>query len=138
MRRIFTVSLALAASIMAVGTAVSLGFAEKLIGLFTENPSTVDIGAHALRLISIGFLISSVSVVISGALEALGEGPASLCISLLRYIVVVIPLAFMLSRFIGSDGVWHAIWLTEFITAGAAAILYRYMTARRARRRGTK
>lgn len=38
------------------------------------------------------------SVTYSGTLEALGEGIPSLVISLMRYIVVIIPAAFMLSR----------------------------------------
>lgn len=38
------------------------------------------------------------SVIYSGTLEALGEGIPSLVISLMRYIVVIIPAAFMLSR----------------------------------------
>ena len=38
------------------------------------------------------------SVTYSGTLEALGEGIPSLVISLMRYIVVIIPAAFILSR----------------------------------------
>lgn len=124
-KRIFYVSLAIAASIMAAGTAVCLIFPDTLISLFTANPSTISTGSHALRLISIGFMVSSVSVVASGALEGLGRGIPSLVISVLRYVAVIIPLAFVLSRITGADGVWHAIWATEFITAAASAVLFR-------------
>ncbi len=129
-RGIFSVSLVISASIMAAGTAICLTFPNTLIGLFTENPSTIDIGASALRIISIGFIISSVSVVISGALEGLGRGIQSLVISLLRYIAVTIPLAFALSRILGAAGVWHAIWITEFITAAIAAAMFKHILKR--------
>ena len=41
----------------------------------------------------------------SGALEGLGKGTPSLMISLLRYVVVIIPAAFVLSRIFGVVGV---------------------------------
>ena len=88
-----------------------------LIGLFTGNPETIRLGREALRLISIGFIVSSVSVTVSGALEGLGKGKESLVISLLRYIVVILPLAFILSRLFQAAGVWHAFWITEFVSA---------------------
>ena len=60
---------------------------------------------------------TSVSVASSGALEGLGKGGPSLVISALRYVAVIIPAAFILSRIIGAAGVWHAFWITELITA---------------------
>ena len=86
---------------------------------------------QALRLISIGFVVSSISVISSGALEGLGMGGPSLAISLLRYVALILPLAFVLSRFFGASGVWHAFWVTEFLTAGVSYALYRRGTARR-------
>ena len=49
----------------------------------------------------------------------------SLEISLLRYLIILLPIAFVLSRIIGPAGVWNAFWITEFLTAGVAFLLYR-------------
>ena len=46
------------------------------MGLFTQTPETIQVGAQALRIISGGFLVSAVSVASSGALEGLGGCPA--------------------------------------------------------------
>ena len=61
---------------------------ERLIGMFSENVSTINAGGTALRIICAGFVVSAVSVTASGALEGLGKGTPSLLISLLRYVVV--------------------------------------------------
>ena len=45
-------------------------------------------------------------------------------ICLLRYVVLIIPAAFLLSRFLGAEGVWHAFWVTEWIAAFAAFLIY--------------
>ena len=124
-QRIFRLALALCGAIMAAGTVLCLVAAGPLMGLFTQNPETVAAGGTALRLICLGFVVSAVSVVVSGALEALGRGLPSLVISLCRYVVVMIPLAFVLSRVLGANGVWHAFWLTEAVTAAISWGIYR-------------
>ena len=126
-KRIFTVVLIMCAVIMLAGTILSAAFPASLIGIFTENPDTISIGVTALRTICIGFIFSSVSVASSGALEGLGKGISSLMISLLRYIVVIIPVAFLLcfGLGMGPDGIWSAFWITEIIAAAASIAIYR-------------
>ena len=85
-KKIFKTALSIILTVMALGTVLCLLIPEKLIGLFTANPDTISIGLTALRIISIGFIISSVSITVSGSLEALGKGFSSLIISMLRYI----------------------------------------------------
>ena len=128
-QKIFRTALLLSAGIMAVGTVLCWAAPESLIGLFSENPETVAAGAEALRIISLGFIVSSVSVIASGALEGLGMGGPSLVISLLRCLLLIIPLAFSLSRFLQAAGVWHAFWATEAVAAAVSYLLYRKKTA---------
>ncbi len=125
-RRIFLTGLALSAGIMVAGTVLCWTVPGSLIGLFSANPETVAAGSTALRIISLGFIVSSVSVIACGALEGLGMGGPSLLISLLRYAILIIPAAFLLSRALGPEGVWHAFWLTE-----AAAAAFSWLLCRR-------
>ena len=108
---------------MLSGTILCMAVPQTLIGLFTSNPETIQFGKEALRLISIGFIASSVSVTVSGALEGLGKGKESLVISVLRYIAVILPLAFILSKILGAAGVWHAFWITEVVVAGISYVI---------------
>ena len=124
-RQLYNATLCASGIIMAFGTVVCLLWAEPLMGLFTTQPDTIQAGGTALRIICAGFVISSVSVTSSGALEGLGKGAQSLVISLCRYVVVILPAAFLLCRTIGPDGVWHAFWITEAVTAAAAFWVYR-------------
>lgn len=77
--------------IMTVGTAICLLIPGQLMGMFTDSPDVIAAGETALRIISAGFIVSSVSVTASGSLEGLGKGVPSLIISLCRFIVVIIP-----------------------------------------------
>lgn len=122
--KIYRVSLMLSIVIMIIGTGLCMIIPEQLISLFSSNDKTIQAGASALRIISIGFIVSSVSISSSGLLEGLGKGLPSLVISLLRYVLLIIPIAFILSKMIGASGVWHAFWITELIVAGIAYLLY--------------
>ena len=116
-RKIYLVTLAMSSVIMIAGTVICLAVPGQLIGLFTASEATVQAGRTALPIISAGFLVSAVSVTSSGALEGLGKGTASLAISLCRYVIVILPAAFILSRVLGASGVWHAFWIAEAVTA---------------------
>lgn len=128
--RIYSTTLLLTAAIMLAGTGLCLTLPQTLMGLFTSNAQTVQLGASALRIISRGFLASSVSIVSMGALEGLGMGLPSLVISLCRYLVVIVPAAFLFSLLWGADGVWHAFWVSESISALVSWLVYRRMTRR--------
>ena len=125
MEKIYQVALLLSAGIMAVGTVLCQVVPSWLIGLFATSQETLAAGTIALRIISAGFLVSSVSVISSGALEGLGKGGPSLMISLLRYVFVMIPASFVLSRMFGAVGVWYGFWVTEAVTAVASYMIYR-------------
>ena len=122
-KRIFITALIMIASIMFVGMLICLEFAGNLIGLFTKNSLTILDGAQAVRIICMGFVISAVSVTISGMLEALGRGVESLILSLLRYVVVIIPAAFVLGKLFGGAAVWHCFWIAETIASLTAVFL---------------
>lgn len=123
--KLYKLVLILSAAFMALGTVIFLAIPGQLASLFAENEETIRASETALRIISAGFIVSAVSVTSSGALEGLGKGAASLLISLCRYVVIIIPVAYLLSRLIGPTGVWHAFWITEFISAAVAYIVYR-------------
>ncbi len=124
-KKIYRIALTLIAVIMGAGMLVCLLIPEYLMGMFTENQQTLETGTAALRTISAGFVVSAVSVTSAGALEGIGKGIPSLMISLLRYVIIIIPASFSLSRISGASGVWHAFWIAEALTALAAYLIYR-------------
>lgn len=123
--QLYRLTLLLNICIMTAGMILCLTIPGKLMGAFAENPQTIQNGVTALHIICFGFILSAVSVTACGALEGLGKGIPSLLISLSRYVVLIIPLAFIFSRFFGAVGVWHAFWVTEALSAVFAVIIYR-------------
>ncbi len=123
-KQLYQIVLGMSSVIMIIGMLICLLIPGHLMGLFTHTPQTIHVGETALRVISAGFFVSSVSVTSSGALEGLGKGLPSLVISLCRYILILIPAAFLLSKIFGPIGVWNAFWIAETITAAIAWSIY--------------
>lgn len=121
---VFKTALRLSFAVMLTGTIICLTVSDVLIGIFTDNAKTILAGQTALRIICLGFTVSAVSVTVSGVLEGLGRGRLSLVISMMRYMIVIIPTAFLLSRLFEAVGVWHAFWISELITAITAWVIY--------------
>ena len=128
--KLYQLTLGMSAVIMAAGTVICMAASAPLIGLFSSNPETIAIGQTALRIICLGFVVSAVSTTSSGALEGLGKGAASLVISLCRYVIFIMPLAWLLCRQLGPTGVWHAFWVTEVLSAVIAFAVYRKSVTR--------
>lgn len=72
-KKITHTSMGLIALVMVMGMAISCAIPQQLMGLFTTSRATMEIGGAALRIISFGFVVSSVSVTFSGVLEGLGK-----------------------------------------------------------------
>lgn len=125
MHRTVRLSLLTAGGIMAAGTLLFLLVPDALLRLFDADVEMLAIGIPALRIISLGFVVSSVGVVLAGAFEALGRGGPSLAVSLLRQLLIIPPLALLLSRFWGLTGIWITFPAAELFAAAAAVLLYR-------------
>ena len=77
-----------------------------------------------MRIVSLGFLFAGLCIAFQGVFQALECGVKSLVISLCRYIVFIMPLAAVLCHFLGANGVWHAFWITEVLSAIVAYPVY--------------
>ena len=118
-------SIAISAACMAVGTLAFEIFPTQLLSIFAKNEKNIlEIGTVALRIIGISFIPISISLVIPTYFQAIGKGKQSIFLTVLRQLVLLIPLAWIFS-FIGLNYVWLAFPITEVVTAIAAYALYR-------------
>lgn len=124
-KKTLRVSVLFSGAIMLVGTVLCLFLPAQILTMFHADASMMEVGIPALRIISLGFLISSFGVIYSGAFEALGQGLPSLIISLLRQFVIIVPLSYVLSRSLGATGIWMSFPIAETIAAVVSMIFMR-------------
>ena len=90
-------ALAAALCIMGVGMVIFLLFPQLLMGIFSAPELAMTMGVPALRIVSLSFLFAGVSIILGAAFQALGAPMFSLIISLLRQLVIVLPVCLLLA-----------------------------------------
>lgn len=106
-------SVCCAIGIMMLGLLVFQLLPDKLLSLFNASDYMLEIGVPALRIISISFLMAGYSVVSCAVFQALGNGVYSLMVSVARQIVVLLPVAYLLSRLGDLNKVWFSFPIAE-------------------------
>ena len=110
--------------IMLVGTIGLQLFAKPLLAVFKLSDETELLCILAIRIVSTGFVLAGISIALQGVFQAIECGISSLIISLLRLLVIVLPLAGWLSTFTNSTfAVWFAFPVAEAIACIVAIIL---------------
>ena len=106
--------------LMILGIAITEIFPEAFATLFHTGASR-EYFIGAMRIISISFLFAGINVAYQGIYQALDGGVESLVISLLRQLVIILPLAGIFSVFvrngqIGISLIWWAFPITEIVS----------------------
>ncbi len=103
-----------AVCIMAVGTAGFWIFPELLLGIFDADAALIEMGVPALRSLSTCFMFAGVNIVFSVLFQALGNGRYSMYMSFSRQMLVLLPVAYVMS-FIGLNYVWWSFFIAEIV-----------------------
>ena len=124
-RQVTKLSVTYAVSIMLLGLLVFQTLPDKLLGLFNASEHMLLIGDRALRIISLSFLFAGFCIVIGSLFQALGNGVYSLCVSVARQLVVLLPAAYLLSLTGKVENVWWAFPIAEVMSLCVTLFFYR-------------
>lgn len=100
-----------------IGMILLFGLPKVFLNLFSATEEMLMIGIPAMRIMSLSFLFAGIGIMVSYAFQGLGKGVASLIISALRQCVVLLPVAWILCKFIDVYGVWWSFLIAEVVTA---------------------
>jgi Na+-driven multidrug efflux pump len=101
-------------------------FPQELIGVFTEDKDLLNHTPRVFRLIFISLPIMGIGFIGGAFFQAIGKPIPALVLTLARQGLFMIPLMYILSYFIGLDGVWFSMPLGE-ILAGTWAGIWLYI-----------
>ena len=117
--------------IMLVGMAVFQLIPGTLMGFFITSADAADgefvrLGISALRIISLMFPLAAVGIALGGAaFPAMGDGLYATITSLCRQLIVLLPVAYLLSLSGDVHAVWWSFPIAEVVSLAVTLILYR-------------
>ena len=107
-----------------------LFWAEQVIGVFTSDPELVAMGSSFLRIAAYGFMVIGFMSVLQNCIAGAGDTVPNMIISIAQIWAVLLPLAFVLSRYTSLD-VYGILWaMVASTAAGSLAYIWYFMTGR--------
>lgn len=116
------VSVCLAATIIFAGLAIVKP--ELYASVFTQNSELVALTAKVMPIYFLGITIFGIQMSCQSAFLAMGMAKVSLVIALLRKVVLLIPLAIILPKFMGVMGIYRAEPIADIISVIVTSILF--------------
>ena len=98
---------------------------DALLGLFNPSDTFLSIGRAALRTISWSFPIAAFCIVLGASFQALGNGIYTTITSLCRQMLVLLPVAYLLSLTGDVEKVWLSFLVAEVASASATFYFFR-------------
>ena len=118
---------------LAVGAALGLmltGFGvfqlapDVLLGLFNPSPAFLEMGRACLRTISYSFPVAAVCIALGASFQALGNGMYSTITSLCRQLLVLLPVAYLMSLTGDVNKVWLAYPIAELVSGSLTVFFF--------------
>ena len=122
----------IAAGIMLVGTILMWTIPDLLISMFGDESSYTDVdphtlmstGEYAFRIISLCFVPAAVGIIMTTVFQAVGKGFRSMMISFSRQIILLVPIAFIITLIFGVQYAWFAFPLAELGALTIAVLMF--------------
>jgi putative MATE family efflux protein len=111
---IFT-TLPIGVGIALIATVIFMLFPAQLLGLFSASSEMLTLGVPALRIISVTFALSSVTMILGYAMSGMGNGIINMLGTALRQLILFVPCAYLFSKYLGIDKVWYSMWISETV-----------------------
>ena len=115
-KKVIRLSGAYSALIGLVGLIIMEMLPVQLISAFVPSEEMFSLGVTALRILGFSFVFGGVSVMTCYALQGFSRGISSLIISALRQVIILLPLASILGKAIGINGIWWSFLISETVT----------------------
>ena len=109
-------SIIYAVGLMLLGVIIFQLFPAPLFALFDASETMLAIGIPALRIISLSFIFAGFCIVCGSLFQALGNGVYSMVISIARQLLVLLPVAYLLSLSGKVEAVWWAFPIAEIVS----------------------
>lgn len=126
MKRMYSalkLALLIAAVIMTLGFILFQFGSPLLLSLFEANELTVKLGVPAFKIISLCFVPAAVGITFSTLFQAVGKGMRSMLMSIMRQLLVLLPVAFLLAQY-SLEIMWYSFPIAEAVALVTAILFF--------------
>jgi putative MATE family efflux protein len=120
---VLKLSVLYATVIMVAGFVLVEVFPGWVAGLFTSEAELIGIAVQGLRWVFACFPLIGFQMVVSAFFQSIGKASRSIVLSMVRQVLILIPLLFVFPELWGITGVWASIAVSDFLSVIIAGVL---------------
>ncbi len=115
----YRIALGTAVAIMLLGFVLFQLIPEPMLMMFVDRTDAaatqemLTVGVPALKIISLSFVGAAFGIINSTVFQATARGMNSLIVSVCRQLVIILPAAWVLGRFVGLSAIWYSFPIAE-------------------------
>ena len=95
-------------------SAIIMIFPREILGIFSAGDKMLEIGIPMLRICALSYIFAGISIVGTAVFQAFGNGILTLFDSILRQIIVLLPVAYIAVKFFTVNEIWWGYVIAEF------------------------
>jgi putative MATE family efflux protein len=114
-KKTYNLSLLYGTIILTMGAIIIQLWPEVLVKMFNSDPELVKVTSNGLKKYSLMMPIVPISILGTNYIQSIGKAKQAMILSLLRQVIILIPIIIVLSKITGLDGVWYAQPVSDII-----------------------
>lgn len=91
--------------------------------LFTTDPELIRLSVNGMRIMMAAFVLVGSQMVITNFFQSIGKAKISMFLSLSRQMIFLLPMLLLLPLFLGVDGIWWAMPISDTIAEIVAVVM---------------
>lgn len=109
--------------ILTTGWLIIQTIPQVMVGMFNKDPKLMEISVRGAKIYLLMLPIIGISITGSNYIQSIGKAKMAMVLSLLRQVILLMPMIIILPKVLGLDGVWYAQPVADFLTTFITAIV---------------
>lgn len=125
-RRSVQLGIAAGCTMTTLGFVLAVFFPGMLVGMFTDSALLVEQASKALSISMLSFPVVGAQIIICQFFQSIGKAFIAIFLSLSRQLLFLLPGLALLPVWMGVDGVWTSMPVSDFLATVAAVVMFVY------------
>ncbi len=115
-RKVYLLTAGWATAVCVAGFALSMFCPRASVSIFTNDATLLGLSAEGLRKMNLAFALVGMQMVSTNFFQCLGMVKKSIFLSLIRQLLLLVPLIYLLPPVLGVQGVWYSFPIADAVS----------------------
>lgn len=122
-KEVYKKTLNMATVVVTTACVIFLVAPRMCVGIFTHDPQLIEIASRGLRIMNCTLFMIGYHMITTNFFQCLGMVGKSIFLSLIRQLMLLVPLLYFMPLLLGADGVWWSFSTSDILSCAIALVM---------------